>query len=1111
MTLGFLATAPVFAQAVSQISGTATDQTGAAVPGVEVTATQTETGLKRTVTTDETGNYVLTNLPIGPYRLEAMKQGFRTFAQTGIQLQVATSPTIPITLAVGEVSQTVEVEANAGGVETQRLSVGQVVENQRILELPLNGRDSASLINIAPAAVQTATSPTWAMKTGVYFSVAGGQTYGVYYSLDGAPHINVYDATGLPVPFPDALQEFKVETSTQNATNGTRSGASVSSVTKSGTNAFHGDAFEFLRNGAMNARNFFAVKTDTLKRSQFGGTIGGPIKKDKLFFFVGYQGTTLRQAPLDATTFIPTAAMLGGDFRTFASAQCQGTNRTLGAPFGTNGQAANTVAPSQLNQSALRIAAKFPTTSDPCGRIVTGNPVSEYQYQLPVRVDYQMSDKQTLFARYITTVIDTKLPYDISKSVLSTASLGGINASGGVDRAQSLIIGDTYLFSGSVVNSFRASANRVVQDRPGAKFFGPKDVGINAFSYTPEYFVMSVTGGASIGGGTSADLSAYITYWTLNDDVSWVKGAHQFAFGTTFTQALVNNNFNVRSPGNYNFNGQITGLGMGDFLTGQMSSFRQGGPNPLIVYQRFLGFYGQDTWKVNSRLTFNYGLRWEPFFPQQVKNANIYAFSVDGFNRNQISSIYTNAPAGFTYPGDRGFNGNASILKQWTNFQPRIGLAWDPFGDGKTAVRAGAGIAYDFVGMQLHHNTVCFAPFCGDTTVNGPIPLDNPWRDYPVLADGTRSPYPSCCPGKPPSGIYPIGSTYMPIPSQIRTPQVYNWNVGIQRQVNPNLLVTAAYLGNHAIRMWTLTELNPGVFLGTGPCTLQSPGQATPTREFNDCSTTGSLNLRRRLNLQDPARAQNISNLTAYDSGATQMYHGLLFTAQWRAAKNLNVNGNYTWSHCIGDTTVGNTVPNPGANYYNQQNRYADRGACVGDRRHLFNLTVVGQTPRFSNNAARLIGTGWTMSGIYRFQSGSPLTIVTGVDRDTTGTSTTIQRPNQILQDVNATNQGDSCSIVNCVTWLNSAAFAQPAFGSKGNIGASNVLGPRYWQFDMALSREFRVGEGRRFELRGEAFNIFNGVRYGNPGVNLNTSASFGRITSAQDPRILQVAAKFVF
>ena len=306
--------ADIWAQATAQISGTAKDGSGAVLPGVEFTVTQTETGATRAAVSNETGFYVLSNLPIGPYRLEAGLPGFRTFVQTGIVLQVNSSPAIDVVLEVGQVTEQVEVQANATLVETRNAGVGQVVENARILELPLNGRQVVELIALAGAATPAPIVDGGARdpfaKGSV--SVAGGLNSGLSYTLDGANHDDQFDNGYLPLPFPDALQEFKVQTSASGAQTGVKSAGSVSLVTKSGTNAFHGDLFEFVRNGMFNARNAFALKRDTIKRNQYGGTVGGPILKDKLFFFAGYQGTRIRQDPSDSITFVPTAAMLDG-------------------------------------------------------------------------------------------------------------------------------------------------------------------------------------------------------------------------------------------------------------------------------------------------------------------------------------------------------------------------------------------------------------------------------------------------------------------------------------------------------------------------------------------------------------------------------------------------------------------------------------------------------------------------------------------------------------------------------------------------------------------------------------------------------------------------------
>ncbi|PYS08274.1 MAG: TonB-dependent receptor, partial [Acidobacteria bacterium] len=362
--------------ATAQISGTVKDQSGAVLPGAEITATQTETGTVRMTLSDETGSYVLPNLPVGPYKLEVSLAGFRTFVQSGIVLQVNSSTVVNAVLNVGQVSETVEVQANAALVETRSTGIGQVVENARILELPLIGRQVTDLISINGAALPVQTTDT--TYRGTYpnttgFSIAGGLLGGNTYTLDGGMHNDVYANYGLPLPFPDALQEFKVETSSLPAQYGFHSGGAVNAVTRSGTNDFHGSLFEFVRNYAFNARNFFAPTRDGLKRNQYGGTIGGPIKKNKLFFFAGYQGTITRQSPQSTFSFVPTAEMIAGDFTTYASRACQG--RDLGVPFVNN-----RLAPSQISPAAVNIAKRLPAAVDQCGRTSWGNPVASDEY-----------------------------------------------------------------------------------------------------------------------------------------------------------------------------------------------------------------------------------------------------------------------------------------------------------------------------------------------------------------------------------------------------------------------------------------------------------------------------------------------------------------------------------------------------------------------------------------------------------------------------------------------------------------------------------------------------------------------------------------------------------
>ena len=433
---------------VSQISGTVHDAGGLVVPGAQVTVTQTATGLTRSVHTGADGAYTLPSLPVGPYKFTVTKEGFNTFVQSGIVLQVDSNPVVDATLQVGALSQEVSVQADASMVETHSTGVGQVVDQQRVVDLPLNGRNATQLVFVAGAA----TTAEAGLNTNknyptVTISVAGGLSSSITYLLDGADHNDPFTNLNQPIPFPDALQEFKVETSALPAQYGYHAAAAVNAVTKSGGNEFHGDAFEFLRNGDLNARNFFAVTRDTLKRNQYGGTLGGPVKHNKLFFFAGYQGTIQRSDPATGTAFVPTAAMLAGDFTAATSAACNGGRTiTLKAPF-----VDNQVAVSLFSPAGLALAKHLPAAIDQCGTTRFGA-VSNSQENLGLtQVDYQASAKHTLFARYYIAHLEQSSTYNNNDPLTITAPFVS-------DNYQFFVLGDTYLFSPTTISSFHVSS-----------------------------------------------------------------------------------------------------------------------------------------------------------------------------------------------------------------------------------------------------------------------------------------------------------------------------------------------------------------------------------------------------------------------------------------------------------------------------------------------------------------------------------------------------------------------------------------------------------------------------------------------------------------------------
>lgn len=530
--LSTMSAAAVWAQATARIHGVVSDMSGAAIAGATVKATQTETGISRSVTSEADGGYVLTNLPLGPYSIEVSKEGFSTEVQTGIVLQVSSDPAIPVALKVGAVSERVNVEANATQVETTSLGVGAVVENQRVLDLPLNGRMPTDLVTLSGAAVQTAaagSTTSLTMPLGAKIAVAGGDPDGVQYYLDGAQHVNFFDGSGLLIPFPDALQEFNLSTSAQEAATSGRSGAAVNVVMKSGTNSFHGDLFEFLRNSAVNSRDFFQKTLDGLKRNQFGGTLGGPIRKDKIFFFLGYQGTFVRQDPVQNPVVLPTAQMLQGNFTQFESSGCPGGGKTLGAPFVNN-----QISPSLFSPAALKIAALLPQPNNACGSFTYAQPLSEDNHEVDSRVDYQVSEKQSVFAHYQFAKEEIAVPYTLDPTNVLTA--GG---SGADDQYNSFALGDTYLFSPTKLNSARVYLDRITANLPGAKMFGPENVGINAYTYQPNYLTVNLPGTFETGAGQFSENSfAYTTAFGANDDFKIIHGSHQFSFGGFFTRSI---------------------------------------------------------------------------------------------------------------------------------------------------------------------------------------------------------------------------------------------------------------------------------------------------------------------------------------------------------------------------------------------------------------------------------------------------------------------------------------------------------------------------------------------------------------------------------------------
>ncbi|MBV9743761.1 MAG: TonB-dependent receptor, partial [Acidobacteriia bacterium] len=930
----------VFAQSVSQISGTVRDASGLGVPGAQVTVIQTDTGLIRTATTGANGDYSLPSLPTGPYRMEVKKEGFNTYVQSGISLQVDTAPTIDPVLQVGAVSEAVEVQAAAAMVESHSTGVGQVVNQQQVEELPLNGRQVTQLITLAgvsntvqagfgqaPSSGNLVSSKNYPNEALV--SVAGGMLNGTTYLMDGGTHNDVFNNLNLPLPFPDAVQEFKVETSALPAEYGQHSAGAVNVVTKSGSNEIHGDAFEFVRNGYFNARDFFAPVNDNLKRNQFGGTLGAPIRKNKLFFFLGYQGTLIRSAPAATPAVLPTLSELAGNFQAYES-QCFKTAQTLKAPY------VNNILPSALiSQQAITMAKYFPVGPEPCGNVTYTQIANQNEHNGLAKIDYQIGANHSFFGRWYVT-------HSLQPSSFTGTELSVQNA-GTNDEVNSVVLGDTYILSPSALNTFHATVDRVGITKFQVPILDPSDIGVqNIYQPLPHFSNINITGDFVSAGGFATPGLVNTTTYQFSDDFSLIRNTHQMQFGVNYIRPMQATTFCVYCNGLFTFSGADTGSAMADFIAGQLDSFTQANVSHDNEKWNYIGLYAQDNWKVNSRLTLNYGLRWEPYLNGRLLNGKVTHFNMQDFLTNVHSTVFPNGPAGTLFPGDPGFNtGGRPNYTTWPNFAPRIGLGWDPKGDGKMLIRASWGMFYDMPHTLFYYNYSSEPPWGSSITLINPAGgFANPYATYPG-----GSPFPTPLSA---NVTFPTSGYYETVPLHVSNTYVEQWNLTIQRQLGGSWLVKASYLGNNTIHLWTDQETNPAIYI-PGNCV---PGQYGLTAA-GPCSNLSNTQARRLLTLLNPSQGPFYGQLEYLDDGGTASYNALFASAEHRLSHHVSMLANYTWAHCIGDPQ---TTELSGPIYTNPSNRRFDRGNCTAvDVRQNFNLSAVLQAPHFSSRAVQAI------------------------------------------------------------------------------------------------------------------------------------------------------------
>jgi hypothetical protein len=1101
----------------ASVQGTVTDPTGASVPGAQVTLTNTETGQSRTTVTDSAGLYSLPNVPVGPYKFNIAAPGFRGFSESKVVLEVGNNLQINAPLTLGAASETVEVQSSGAVLETESSSFKQVIDQQRITELPLNGRQATQLILVSGGAVAAPNADLVGSKnyaSSVAIAVAGGQGDYNNYVLDGGTNTDTFTNVNLPYPFPDALREFSVESNSLPARNGVHPGSLVNVITNSGTNKWHGTAFDFLRNNYLNANNFFSTTKDTLHRNQFGGTLGGKLISDRFFFFGGYQGTREKQATNAASSCLPTAAELTGDFSqqpltgSCSQARIAAGGKLIDPVTGNDITATRKLPTSSLSPQALALVKLLPTAqADPItGLVQIALPAINQEDQYVGRVDYTINQKHTTFFSFFVTNYKAPAFYQPNNLLVTTTA-------GNDERVMHYTLGETFVISPKLVNTFHGTYARRRDNRGPAGGINGTNVGVNFYPYVPNDFRLSVTNGFNIGCGTCSPGFFNTNTEDFSDDVDYLRGKHQIAVGAEYMRTGDNTRSGYLQNGSFSFSGGLSGARNGnvgesliDFLTGQQNAFSQSRAQQTSYRQNIFSAYVQDTFHATKKLTVSAGVRYEPYFVAIDKFGRGSQFSEAAFDANQHSTVYPLAPAGSTFYGDSGVS-KAFARNSPRNFSPRAGLTIDPFGDGKTVFRVGGAIMYDQPSLYAIQRITSNPPIVNEIDQTGQISLANPYASY---AGG--NPFPGVFPANATS-TFPSGSLYVIIPQNLHTPTVNQWTVSVQQDLGKGWDFSLNYLGNKNSHLWVGTSYNPSVFIpGVSTGVAGSCGALTPVPAKNTaCSSTKNTAARTRLVLKNATQGAFYNyQMTLLDDGANSSYNGVIAALQHRMSHNFSFLANYTWSHCIspadspGDVAAGI--------YENPSNHRGDRANCGYDVRHIFNTTMVVSSHVSSlPHYARAVLNNWEVAPLVRILSGTPLNVTTGSDNSLNGVG--LDRPNllnplavyshnKITQQATGNRQYLSAKSV--------GAFAANPTGTFGNLGRNSFRQPNFYNLDASVTRTFPIYEQLALNLRFEAFNVLNHPNF-NGFTTALSSSTFGYATSAAPARIFQAAAKFTF
>ena len=1095
--------------------------------------------------------------------------GFETYEQTGIVLEVGSSIDVNAVLAVGRADVKVEVHAEGLALQTEDASFKQTIDQQDITEMPLNGRQMTGLLtlsggsNTAPG--NDFTGSKYSYQT-ISISVAGGNGNTTLWRLDGGDNQDYMGNGNLPYPFPDAVSEFSVESTALGAQDGEHTGGMVNVVTRSGTNSYHGSGFEFIRNNFIDSTNFYSTCTpiapattctakDTLHQNQYGGTFGGKIIRDRLFAFAGYQRLHNDQTQASTKAIVPTAQNLAGNFSVTDGTGCEASGKFVQLKDPLTG----TTVPGDIyattpawNAQALALEKYLPAINPAydtgnCGDVSYSIPSQVSDNQFVTRVDYAINQKNNLYGRYLLDGYQAPAFFSPTNILITTQS-------GNIERTQSFTLGEAYTISSNLVNSAHATVLRRVNNRGyNAADINAATLGVNMYQAIPNGLQIT-EGKFTIGGGTNSLSHFNDNTLALDDDVTWVHGKHQIIFGGEWVQNELNIGNGYESNGTFTFNGEYSGSGPAggtvigdqnlDFLEGTLSAFQQSKQEQNAMRGAIPSLYGQDTYHASRQLTLVAGLRWGPnFMPVDYFNRGS-VFNMNDFLSNTVSTVYPTAPAGVLFYGDPGVSRAFTQNSPW-QFSPNLGASFDPFGNGRTVIRAGAELAYDkpnfFTGQRTNQNPP-FATAISNiqTSTTGPLSFSAPWS----VGSITTNPFPQ--PIKPAAGsnvIFYPQSQYIMLPSQFHAAYTIQWTLSVQHQFAHGWQAQVDYIGNRTVHDPMGTPLSPAIFIpgvwgagGTGCAGIVTTGPAAvkPGAAGTNCSTTGNESSRFALTIANPTQGNQIEgsgagSVVIGDEGIGN-YNGMVATLQHRLSSTFSLLANWTWSKCLdiadGQGDIATTLTE------NPNNPMLDYGPCGFDYRHIENVVLVAKSnfSRF-NRFEKLALNNWEIAPLMHITTGTAVNVTSGQDNSLTNINN--DRPN-LVAGVSPYAEGKLLSTTGEASreYLNPAAFEQittpscdtgtggayvangcAILGTYGNIGRNAFRSPPFFQLDSQISRLFPIRERLNLDLRLEAFNVLNHPDFGSPTAAL-TSSTFGQISATAGgnaARIFQGSVKLTF